>query len=180
MAKFYISDLHLGHENCIMFDDRPFDSCEDMHRTIIHNWNNAVTDNDDIYILGDISMKPDIGMFIVPKLHGRKYLIQGNHDRLSDKYKKLFVWVKDMTEVKDNGHSVILCHYPITSWRHMRHGTYHLYGHVHNSSEWTLVERIKSQMIEKGNPYNCYNVGCMLDYMNYTPRTLEYIINNAF
>ena len=34
-------------------------------------------------------------------------------------------------------------------------------------------------MRQRHLPYECYNVGCMLPYMNYTPRTLEEIIKGA-
>lgn len=29
--KYYISDLHLFHENAIKYDHRPFDSIQEMH-----------------------------------------------------------------------------------------------------------------------------------------------------
>lgn len=32
--KYYISDLHLFHENAIRFDQRPFESVQQMHDTI--------------------------------------------------------------------------------------------------------------------------------------------------
>ena len=35
VANYYIADLHLGHENVIRFDNRPFANLEEMHRTII-------------------------------------------------------------------------------------------------------------------------------------------------
>ena len=28
--KFYIADMHFGHENCIKFDNRPWFSAEEM------------------------------------------------------------------------------------------------------------------------------------------------------
>ena len=33
--KYYISDLHLFHENAIAFDPRPFASLQEMHDTIL-------------------------------------------------------------------------------------------------------------------------------------------------
>ena len=32
--NYYISDLHLFHENSIRFDERPFGSLDEMHDTI--------------------------------------------------------------------------------------------------------------------------------------------------
>lgn len=42
-VKFYISDLHLGHDNIIRFDNRPFGSVEEMTEEIIDNWNSVVS-----------------------------------------------------------------------------------------------------------------------------------------
>ncbi len=53
--NFYISDLHLGHYNVIKMCNRPFSSVEEMDETLINNWNAAVHDEDDVYILGDFS-----------------------------------------------------------------------------------------------------------------------------
>ena len=53
--KYYISDLHLFHENAIAFDPRPFASLQEMHDTILKNWNDRVTNGDMVYILGENS-----------------------------------------------------------------------------------------------------------------------------
>ena len=53
--NYFISDLHLGHKNVLKFDNRPFINIEEHDKTIIDNWNSKVNDNDDVYVLGDIS-----------------------------------------------------------------------------------------------------------------------------
>ena len=80
--KYYISDLHLLHENAIKYDHRPFDSIQEMHEAIMKNWNDRVTNGDIVYILGDISLRgknEDLIAFVA-RLKGRKVLIKGNHD----------------------------------------------------------------------------------------------------
>lgn len=57
MAKLYISDLHLGHKNAIMHDNRPFANLDEMHSSIITNWNDVVKEEDEVYILGDFAWK---------------------------------------------------------------------------------------------------------------------------
>ena len=37
--NFYIADMHLGHENVIPYDNRPFRSVNEMNRALIDNWN---------------------------------------------------------------------------------------------------------------------------------------------
>lgn len=51
--KYYIGDAHLGHANIIRYDQRPFSNIDEMDRKIIKNWNDRITNNDDIYIVGD-------------------------------------------------------------------------------------------------------------------------------
>ena len=63
--KRYISDLHLGHANVLKFDQRPFLTLNEMHETIINNWNSVVDKTDDVYILGDFAWKNDVGLDIL-------------------------------------------------------------------------------------------------------------------
>ena len=51
-----------------------------------------------------------------------------------------------------------------------------LYGHVHNTREWSLVEKWKNEQWTMGIPSRLINVGCMMAYMNYTPRTLDELL----
>ena len=52
-----------------------------------------------------------------------------------------------------------------------------LYGHVHNTREWELVEKWKKEQWAMGIPSRLINVGCMMDYMRYTPRTLTELLD---
>ena len=46
MANFYISDLHIGHENILRFDNRPFADVNEMNNKLIENWNARVRSDD--------------------------------------------------------------------------------------------------------------------------------------
>lgn len=187
--NYYISDLHLFHEAAIRYDNRPFESLEEMHDTILKNWNNTVTNGDTVYILGDVSMrgkKEDLIAFVA-RLKGRKILIKGNHDDVSDlRYKQLFSEIYDYKEIKDtvNGksYSLVLSHYPIFSWSKMNNGAILLYGHTHNSAEDSYFQKCISEMHEnecrhtKGQAVQAYNVGCMKNAINYVPRNLKEIM----
>lgn len=176
--NFYISDLHIDHSNVISFDNRPFFTMQEMVSTIISNWNKAVKPTDKVYILGDFFWKNGNAPDILAKLNGKKYLIKGNHDKINDQMQPYFEYIKDYDEIKDNGRHVILCHYPIAHWKSADYGYIHLYGHIHAARDSRPFEEYKEQMRKRNLPYRCYNVGCMLPYMNYTPRSLDEIIQS--
>ena len=187
--KYYISDLHLFHEKAIQYDHRPFDSMEEMHEAIMKNWNDRVTNGDIVYILGDISLrgKNEELISFVARLKGRKVLIKGNHDDLSDyRYQQLFAEICDYKEIQDSvgqeKHGLILSHYPIFSWKDMGRGKILLYGHTHEGEEDKYYQSCLRQMQKNdcrhaySGKLRAYNIGCMMPYMNYEPRTLEEIV----
>lgn len=51
---FYTADLHFGSDDVIEKAKRPFSSSREMDETVIYNWNNAISDNDTVYLIGDI------------------------------------------------------------------------------------------------------------------------------
>ena len=42
MRNLYISDLHIFHNNILLFDDRPFKNVDEMTEEIVKRWNSAV------------------------------------------------------------------------------------------------------------------------------------------
>lgn len=179
VLKFYISDIHIGHKNILTFDNRPFFTLEEMRDCLIANWNSRVTKNDEVYILGDMFWHNDEAPGILSELKGRKYLILGNHDRVNAEMAKHFVWCDTRLEyIKDEGQKVVLCHYPIAHWDGQDHTpqTIHLYGHIHQGRDARPFEKyVKLWEKTMGMTFKAANVGCMMPYMDYTPRTLEEI-----
>ena len=179
--NFYIADLHFGHFNVVRYDNRPFRDVIEMDRVLINNWNSVVTDEDTVYILGDFSWyKEDGTISIFEQLKGQKILIKGNHDRVSRHVVAKCKKVCDYLEVNDNGTKVILSHYPMPFWNGQFRNTVHLYGHVHNSHQWNILENWKKELQQLQDlPMRMYNVGVMINYMNYCPRTLDEILEGA-
>lgn len=181
MSNFYIADTHFGHSNIIKYDNRPFLNIEEMNNSLIKNWNNKVIDNDTVYILGDFSWySRNRTKNILDKLKGRKILIKGNHDKDTAKLTEKFDGIYDYLEIKDGIETIIMSHYPMLFWNSQFKNTIHLYGHIHNSSQYNFCKCFQQKLKQKQNiPMRMYNVGCMIDYMNYTPQTIGEIIRGA-
>ena len=80
---YYIADTHFGHKNVIRFDNRPFADTTLMDEVLVHNWNERVTEDDTVYILGDAFWKnEENSVKLIQRLNGHKHLIRGNHDRV--------------------------------------------------------------------------------------------------
>ena len=114
-------------------------------------------------------------------MNGKKHLCVGNHDHKlikSADFQQQFVEIVDYKELSfGDGSGVVLCHYPIPCYNKHFYNWYHLYGHVHATFEWTMIEDFQNQMREQHQKKSqMYNVGCMMKYMNYRPRTLEEIL----
>lgn len=170
--KYYISDLHFGHRNILEFENRPFNTVEEMTEEYIKRWNSKIKKGDEVYILGDLSFyKGKETTEIIKRLNGMKFLIKGNHDNmfLADKEfdQSLFVWVRDYEVVKDNGDYIVLFHYPIQVWDRQHHGSLHFYGHVHSNT--STMHPMKYEIP------NSYNVG--IDILK-EPMTKEEILNH--
>lgn len=117
---YLTSDLHLYHKSFI-YEPRGFHSVEEMNATIEKNWNEVITDNDDVYILGDLIFKGenntlDDAMVVVRRLKGKKHLILGNHDGSM----KIELYKKESSIVEIEGakylwyksHQYYLSHFP--------------------------------------------------------------------
>jgi len=162
---YFTSDLHLNHNAAIRMCERPFESIDEMNRTLIENINARVKKHDTLYILGDIAHKGTVEQAneLIAKINGKKILIRGNHDRVYDA--TLFEGIYDFLEIHVDGINISLMHYPMVEWPKSRHGSYHLHGHQHNKPEYNL------RMKEQGKLR--YDVGVDANY--YCPVSLQEI-----
>ena len=99
---FFTADLHLGHSNIIKYCNRPFQTVEEMNEKLIQNWNDTVSDKDDIYVVGDFAfMGTKQTEEFLKQLKGRKYLLRGNHDKSLNETMalKYFKWIKDFVRL---------------------------------------------------------------------------------
>lgn len=158
---YFTADLHFYHDNIISHTGRPFRSMEQMNNTLVQKWNAKISHQDEIYILGDVTMKgPELALEMLSRLRGKKHLIRGNHDRFADQLGELnpFVWIKDYAEVSVQGAKFILFHYPISEWNGFFRGSIHLHGHQHNRPDYNY-ENLRQGLCR-------YDVGVDANYMS--------------
>ena len=160
MREYITSDLHFGHKNIIVYENRPYKDVSEMDQKLIEIWNKKVKEDDLVYILGDFSFYDGDGTNnILKQLNGKKILIVGNHDNkfLKDKRfnKELFEEIADKKSIKRNKTKIYMSHFPMADWNNRAEGSIHFYGHLHTMqnevSEYMLQLRLKG--------YKCYNVG---------------------
>lgn len=150
--RFFISDTHFGHSNVISYSGRPFRDVDEMDNVMIARWNATVTDDDDVFCLGDFGL----GSFdrlcdIFHSLAGNKILIRGNHDGSYSKMRRMgWSAVLEKASVSIAGYEVVMVHHPKMGGADL----FTLHGHIH----------------EKGIPEFLGLQMCMcVELWNYTP-----------
>lgn len=193
--RYYISDLHFFHKTMIeTADKRNFADVAEMNSYMIQQWNNRVKRNDEVVVLGDLSFGNGTQTNeLLEQLKGRIYLIIGNHDHnfLEDKKfcKERLKAIVPYKEMNDNNRTVVLSHYPTFCYngqfrrnKDNQPKTYMLYGHVHHTKDFELVERfanitrntttVAARQTEPG-PIPCQMINCFCMDSDYIPLTLD-------
>lgn len=191
--RYYIADNHFFHAAMNnKMDCRGFETVEAMNEYMIAQWNRRVRTNDEVVILGDFSFgKAPETNALLERLHGRLYLIVGNHDRFlnqGDFKTERFVWIREYEEMQDNKRKVVLCHYPIMcyngQYRVDEDGNpkvYMLYGHVHNTMDEKLITQFQAMTREtsmtdykgENRQIPCHMINCFCQFSDYQPLTLD-------
>jgi calcineurin-like phosphoesterase family protein len=131
------SDSHFRHKNVIRYDKRPFSSIEEMDEALINNWNSVVKHNHKVIHVGDLTLSNDLKYIdsILQRLNGQIYFVKGNHDVFLKRpnLHGRFEWIKDYFELNIESKKLIICHYPLLTWRSARRGAWMLHGHCHGS-----------------------------------------------
>jgi calcineurin-like phosphoesterase family protein len=134
---YFTADLHLSHTNIIKYCNRPFKDANHMDEIITKNFLEVLKPEDTLYILGDISFRPEpVEKFFSRLPEGLKiYYIRGNHDfKLTNEFLlKYCVSVYPMIDIKIEGQKITLCHYAMRTWNCSCHGAWDLHGHSHGT-----------------------------------------------
>jgi calcineurin-like phosphoesterase family protein len=154
--SYVTSDTHFGHARISELAGRPFLSVEEMDELLIERWNATVGADDAVLHLGDLALGP-IGesLPLTGKLNGRKFLVPGNHDRVStatqtekaiERFRPLYEeqgWtiLPEILDGTRRGYRLRASHYPYrgdsqetdrhTGARPVDDGTPLIHGHIH-------------------------------------------------
>lgn len=165
---FFSSDYHLGHNNIIKYDGRPFKDIAHHDEAIIASHNMFIEEDDDFYFLGDFSFNDKKTEEYLQRLNGNKFFIKGNHDKRETirMYERYGTYLGELAEVVVDYQRIVLCHYAMRVWNRSHRNVWHLYGHSHGS----LPDDKHSLSFDIG--INCHN------YKPLSFREVEKIMSN--
>ena len=124
MARFWVADLHLGHE--LVAEKRGFKSWQDHDEKLLVQLG-KLTEKDHLWVLGDISSgreeKEEYALWKLKNtVKASMHLIAGNHDSVSSIHRNGFKKQREWLEVFDsiqqfgcikfNGYQILMSHYP--------------------------------------------------------------------
>lgn len=157
---WFTSDFHFGHDKDFILKPRGFINWAEAGQKIITNYNELISWNDDVYILGDCMLKNDeFGMQCLRQLVGYKHLIIGNHDSDTriEKYIEsgLFIEIQYATRLRYKKYTFWLSHYPMKMGNFKeRHPVYNLCGHKHTHNKFEDIADLSYHVeLEAHNNY---------------------------
>lgn len=145
MSKIYVtSDLHFGHDREFIWKARGYSSIDDMNINLVSKWNNTVTDEDDVYVLGDLMLGLPQNIEYIKKLKGKLHIVLGNHDTRSreEMYRTLdnVVEVFHAIRLDYKQYHFLMTHYPCLTGNlekeSLKQMTLNLYGHTHQTNDF--------------------------------------------
>lgn len=173
MSKVFVtSDLHFAHDREFIWGARGYKSVDEMNKEQLRKFNETVSDEDEVWILGDLVLGDiDAGLEYLKQLKGKIHVCLGNHDtaRREQAYRDMGWDVHLAARFKYKKISFYLSHYPtITTNGTIESPTqvaWNIHGHTHATSQWSE------------HPY-CYNVN--VDAHNGYPVSLESLYEEIF
>ena len=156
-VDFVTSDHHFGHIRINELAGRPFAAVDEMNAALVDQWNAVVPPDAVVLHLGDVALGPiNDSVALTAQLNGRRFLVPGNHDRVSaatqsrkaiERFAPIYEaagWVilPEIVEGTRRGHRLMASHYPYRGDsqeidRHSKHrpideGIPLLHGHTHS------------------------------------------------
>lgn len=139
------SDLHFMHDKDFIYGPRGFENAQEMTEQIIKNLHEVVEYDDDLWILGDLTLgNLEEAKKYLKQIPGRVHVVVGNHDSAQriEAYKS-FGW--DVHEagclIKMRGKSILLSHFPALTQnfdlKPLSREVINFHGHTHQEENFT-------------------------------------------
>ena len=131
MNVYWVADTHFMHRNIMRHNNRPFSTIEEHDETLINNWNSIVPRKDSLVIIvGDFAWK-NHNKF-TSRLHGKKILIIGSHDKMPQDCLKNFTEVyKGCVMLNIHNQQFFISHCCHRVWEKSHYGVPHIFAHSH-------------------------------------------------
>lgn len=168
---YVFSDPHFFHDKEFIWGKRGFHNVHEMNEAIINNWNETLTDDDTMWMLGDFF----VGIYdkhkiisTIERLKGKIHIIRGNHDTKNKI--AIYAEAKNVVEIANikivnyRGYKFYLSHKYVEADSRPKKNFYCVHGHTHFPNKFT-----------NGYPYD-YNASC--DATNMRPISMDEIISD--
>lgn len=143
MAIYVTSDLHFGHDREFVWGARGYADVNEMNMKQLEKFNSMVTDEDEVWILGDLVLGDiESGLLFLKQLKGKIHICLGNHDtaKREQVYRDMGWDVQLAARFKYKKISFYLSHYPTITHnldeKELWQVVVNLYGHVHQTTNF--------------------------------------------
>lgn len=144
MSKVFVtSDLHFAHDREFIWGARGYKNVEEMNQEQLRKFNETVSDEDEVWILGDLVLGDiDAGLEYLKQLKGKIHVCLGNHDtaRREQAYRNMGWDVHLAARFKYKKISFYLSHYPTFTHnmdeKELWQVVVNLYGHTHQTENF--------------------------------------------
>lgn len=125
VTDFFVADMHFGSPFRSYAKPRGFSSVEEMHEAISEAWRSRVSEEDTVWVLGDVG-----DLAVLAQLPGTKHLIFGNDDKPRGPIKEsgLFASCQTCHVLETDQGQILLIHIPKGA---KRDDLPVLHGHTH-------------------------------------------------
>ena len=173
---FITSDWHFGHDIEFIYKNRGFSSVEEMGETLIEKHNSCISQNDDVFVLGDLTLGDyNKGKSCIRRLNGKLHVILGNHDTRNRQI--VYFSLSNVVEIlhakviRYKRHEFYLSHYPS------------LTGNLHNDDLSKMIINLYGHTHQRENNFFNdlpYMYHCGVDSHNMYPITLDSALDEMY
>lgn len=134
----------VSHDREFIWKVRGYKNVEDMNREQVRKWNEIVSADDDVYVLGDLQLGDTSNIDYIKQLNGKLHIVYGNHD--TSARRKKYAECSNVVEatwaimLTHNKYHFYMTHFPCLTGNlekeHLRQMTLNLYGHTHQNTNF--------------------------------------------